>query len=75
MEKPNLPKPIPILEGKFITVPSKTWNAMCETVNRIIDTLNAQTDVITTLYQDVESVNLNVSKLAKITEEIYETLE
>ena len=68
MQKPNLKHVVPIHQNEFVTVPSTTWNKLCKTVNDIIDVLNTHSS-------DIEACNTNLSKLAKITEEIYEILE
>lgn len=82
MEKPIIPEVHPIREGQFVTIPYDSWNALCDTVNKIAESVNAQTDAINAQNENlavfdkrVTDCETNVTKIAQILEEIYETLE
>ena len=75
MEDLKIPEAFPIREGEFVTIPSKSWNSLCKTINDIITAVNAIKDEVGGVSKEVETCKFNISKLAEITEEIYETLE
>lgn len=67
MVAPELKNVCPIHQSRFVTVPSDTWNELCSTLNTMIDVLNTHDAAL-------ESCKTNLSKIAKITEEMYENL-
>ena len=75
MTKPELKPVYPIHQNEFVTVPSKTWNTLCKTLNDVIEVLNAQTSTLSEHYEALKACKSDISKLATITEEIYEILE
>ena len=82
MENPKIPEVYPIREGAFVTIPYESWNSLCETINSIAEAVNAQTAVINEQSNTVEALSKrvstcddNVTKIAQILEEVYETLE
>lgn len=74
MSKFKIPVVHPIREGEFVTIPTSSWNTLCETINSIIEAVNTTTAAVDTLSSDLDTCKSNVSKIAEITEEIYETL-
>ena len=81
MQHIQIPEVLPIADGNYVTVPSKAWNAMCTAVNSIVETVNAQSDAISRLFEadtelntGLKNTDTNLSKIAKILEDVYETL-
>ena len=75
MEYPKIPSVMPIADGKFVTVPSASWNEMCNTVNNIITTLNNVIEHLDNVSKQVDTCDGNISKIATILEDIYEKTE
>ncbi len=84
MSKIHIEVPVvhPIEEGHYVTVPSASWNELCKMVNSMAQVINAQTDALQTLTSALAEVNAktssnteNITKLATIIGDIYETLE
>lgn len=82
MEKFTIPVVQPLAKGTVVRVPTESWTELCTAINAIVESLNAQADAIRNLESKssklqslAENNELNISKLAKITEAIYETLE
>ena len=74
MEKFNIPVVHPIQEGNYVTVPSESWNSLCETVNKIIEVVNLQSSKLETTNEVVHQTVEDISKIGKILEGIYEAL-
>jgi hypothetical protein len=68
----EIPEVHPMADGKFVTVPDKSWNALCDTVNKMIKTINAQSAALSKLGIEVRNCDDAISKIAEILEEIYE---
>lgn len=82
MENIIIPAVQPLAKGTVVRVPTESWKELCTAINAIVESLNAQADAIRNLEVKssklqvlAENNELNISKLAKITEAIYETLE
>lgn len=75
MEKFEIPVVHPIQEGNYVTVPAESWNALCETVNKIIEVVNLQSAKTETNVDAIRQNTEDISKIGKILEELYETLE
>ena len=75
MENFNIPVVYPIQEGNYVTVPSESWNSLCETVNKIIEAVNLQSSKLETTNDVVHQTVEDISKIGKILEEFYATLE
>lgn len=75
MEYPKIPSVMPIADGKFVTVPSASWNEMCNTVNNVITTLNDVIEYVNKVSKQVGACDDNISKIAQILEDIYEKTE
>lgn len=75
MENFEIPVVHPIQEGNYVTVPSASWNALCETVNKIIEAVNLQSCKTETNVDAIRQNTEDISKIGKILEGIYATLE
>lgn len=75
MENFEIPVVHPIQEGNYVTVPSASWNVLCETVNKIIEAVNLQSCKTETNVNAIRQNTEDISKIGKILEEIYATLE
>lgn len=75
MEYPKIPSVMPIADGKFVTVPSSSWNEMCATVNNVITTLNNVIEHLDNVSEQVKTCDGNIAKIARILEDIYEKTE
>ena len=75
METFKIPTVQPLAKGTVVKIPTESWNELCTVINSIVEVLNAQTKAVQALELKVSSNELNLSKLAKIVEGIYETLE
>lgn len=86
MEKPVIPTVYPVQNGKYVTVPSESWNSLVTVINDIVNNVNAQSEAIAKLTDatasDIDGIrdtlkthDKNMAKIAEILEELYETLE
>ena len=82
MDKITIPAVYPIHKGNFVTVPAQSWKILCDALNSIVNTVNAQTETILELtkrqadaLKKIEDCTSDTAKLAKIVEEIYENFE
>ena len=86
MSKDNTPVAYKIHDGTFITVPSASWNLLCEnltTVTNTVSKLSADLEYLTKSVDErfektadaIKTCDTDISKLASIVEGIYETLE
>lgn len=74
MENFSIPVVHPIQEGNYVTVPSESWNSLCETVNKIIEIVNLHSSKLESTNETVHQTVEDISKIGKILEGIYETL-
>lgn len=82
MEKFTVPAVQPLAKETLVTVPVEAWKDLCTTINNIVNAVNTQAEAISSietkhskLKEVTEQNQLNLSKLAKIMEDIYEMLE
>lgn len=75
MSNLQLPKVYPIGRDSFVTVPYDAWKQLCETVNTMSEVINTQSEKIIELENALNNTNNDVSKIAQILEEIYETMD
>lgn len=68
----EIPEVHPMADGKFVTVPDESWNALCNTVNEMIKTINAQSAALSKLGIEVNNCDEAIAKIAEILEEVYE---
>ena len=74
MLKIEIPTVYPIHDNAFVTIPSESWKALCNTLNEIATVVNSQTQALVEQQEEINSCNTNTIKLAKIVEEIYEEI-
>lgn len=74
METPIIPTVFPIQDSSFVTVPSQAWKELCGIINNLVNVVNAQTVALGEQSTKLKECEEDISKLAKITEEIYENL-
>ena len=67
--------------GGYVTVPAKTWDKLCDTVENLSKELSSVKNTVAEQALEIRSQQRtisrcqeDISKLAKITEGIYETL-
>lgn len=74
MEVFKIPEVYPLHDGKFVTVPSESWNALCTTISKIIEVVNLHSEKLPEMQSELIKCSDDVSKIATILEEIYEEI-
>lgn len=74
MEDFKIPEVCPLHDGKFVTVPSESWNALCDTISKIIEVVNLHSEKLPEMQSELIKCSDSVSKIATILEEIYEEI-
>jgi hypothetical protein len=72
METFKAPKAHPVGDGHFVTIPNESFKALCETINTLVEVVNAHSSHIESLDKLVKETDEDITKIAKILEDIYE---
>ena len=75
MPKLNIPTVYPIHDNAFVTVPAESWKELCKTINDMTTVINKQSEALVAQQAELDACKSDISKLAKIAEDIYENIE
>jgi hypothetical protein len=79
MDNFSPPVVYPIHEGSFVTVPSESWKELCKVLNDVVETLNSLSENLISYKQvtdaELSKFNSDISKIAKILEDVYEKID
>lgn len=86
MKDLKITKVYPIQDGKIISIPSEAWEELCSVINNIVNVVNNHSECIEEITQEfekhenssgveIQNCKTDISKIAKILEDVYEKIQ